>query len=90
MKTIFDVVNEYKGKTIRYWQYKKPGLKYYSDSEEPDSPFVTEMCAYSEIMDAYTLPDGDVLLVLSDNDGAYREFYKLSELEIAFTEKDNE
>ena len=90
MKTIFDMVRDYKGKIIRYWEYKKPGVEYKYDYEDYNGPFISAHCDYAQILDAYALPDGDVMLVLGDNDDSYREFLKLSEIEIAFSPKDQE
>ena len=86
-------IEEYTGKILRYWTYKKPGVSYnYGDREEP-GPYESETCLYGRLSKAYALPDGDFLLCFEDKGiggTAYQEFYKLSEVCIAFTEYDQE
>ena len=90
---IYAFIEEYSGKILRYWKYKKPGIVYdYGDGEEP-GPYECETCSYGRLVRAYELPDGDLLLCFEDkgiNDGVYQEFFKLSEVNIAYTDYDQE
>ena len=86
LKMFDDFLKKYDGQIIRYWQYKKPGLPYksFGDSDE-GSPLVSEPADYGRIVDAYVLPDGDIMLGLQEISN-YIEYYKLSEILIAWSD----
>lgn len=87
------LIEEYKGKIFRYWKYKHPGASYdYGDGEEP-GPYECETCDYGRLVSAVTLPGYDMLLCFEDRlsgGKVYRTFVKLSEIDLAYSENDQE
>ena len=87
------LIEEYKGKVFRYWKYKHPGLKYdFGDGENP-GPYVDERCERGRLISAVTLPGYDMLLCFEEElspGKMYRDFVKLSEVDIAYSDTDQE
>lgn len=90
LKTFDDFLKKYEGQTFRYWIYKKPGLSYgaFGDADN-NSPLVNECADYGRIVEAYVMPDGDVMLGFI-NDSGYVEYQKLSDIDLAWSRRDQE
>ena len=92
LKMFDDFLKKYDGQMLRYWRYKRPGLSYdgFGDGDK-DTPLVSERADFGRIVEAYALPDGDVMLGFSESeDNRYIEYQKLSELDIAWSNIDQE
>lgn len=84
-------LEEYKGKIFRFWRYRRPGVKYEDYGEEADGPYITQRCDFGALQDVFTLPDNDMMVCLENDLGdgnKYREFYKLSEIDLVYSETD--
>lgn len=87
------LIETYKGKYFRFWRYKKPGVSYsYFGEEEVSGPYIDEHCDTGRLVNAYELPDGDLLLCFEDDtsSGVYQDFVKLSEIDLAYSDYDQE
>lgn len=86
-------LEEYKGKVLRFWRYKRPGVKYDYCGEEASGPYIDKTCDYGVLQDMYTLPDNDVMVCIENdlsNGDKYREFYKLSEIDLSYSDSDQD
>lgn len=87
MLNCYDVkewLNAYKGQRFRYWVYKK------AHASDDDSPFECEECIYGIIVEAIDLGNDWLLGFSGSGDGSYIEYYRLSEIYIAFSDVDQE
>ena len=77
---------------FRYWVHKMGFTPYELDNKFEDQSWLEDdECTYGYIVDYVILPDNDILLGLSENkDGDYIDYYKLSEIDLALSKKDNE
>ena len=86
-------LEEYKGKVLRFWRYKRPGIKYDYCGEEANGQYISGTCNYGVLQDMYTLPDNDVMVCIENdlrNGDKYREFYKLSEIDFVYLDSDQD
>lgn len=87
------LIEEYKGKVLRYWKYKRPGVSYdYGEGEEP-GPYENARCEFGRLISAVTLPGYDMLLCFEEDLSSgklYRTFVKLSEIDMAYSDSDQE
>lgn len=78
---------------FRLWRLKHIFTPFEQDvKDEYQSIYEDEVCKKVHILDALDLPDGDMLLAVHDiehSDG-YIEYFKLSNVELARTNKDND
>lgn len=71
---------------FRLWEKKQIFTPYEQAEKFTDqSIFVNDVCDYVIIKDVINLPDGDLLLTVSDTEinSDYMQFYKLSEIALA-------
>ena len=92
MNTFDKFVEEHKDDSFRYWVHKKIWTPYEQDlKDEYQCLTECETAMYGYIVESVELPDGDILLGLSeDKDGRYKSYYKLSDIDLALSDKDNE
>lgn len=86
-------IEEHKDEVFRYWRYKRPGLKYDSDDDESPGPYVSERCERGRLVSDVTLPGYDMLLCFEEDLGhgeMYRTYIRLSEVDIAYSDTDQE
>lgn len=78
---------------FRLWQYKRMFTPYEQAEKFMDeSVYVNTECDHIRILDVIELPDDDLLLATTHahGDGRYINYYKLSEISLAKSEKDME
>lgn len=78
---------------FRIWERKTVFTPYEQEQKFVDqSLFVDSLCTLVRIRDVITLPDGDLLLAVTetDSDDTYVSYCKLSEIALAKSEKDME
>lgn len=78
---------------FRLWELKPMFTPYEQEMKsEYQSIYTDEICKKVYIKDALDLPDGDVLLAVQDCDieEEYIEYYKLSKISLARSERDKE
>lgn len=82
----------HKDDCFRYWVHKMGFTPYEIEEKFSDQSWLEDdECSYGYIVDYVVLPDNDILLGLSeDKDGGYISYYKLSAIDLALCEKDNE
>ena len=92
MKTFDKFVEEHKDESFRYWVHKRMFTPYEQEQKfEDESTLENIECSFGYIVEAVELPNGDILLGLSeDKDGRYKSYYKLSDIDLALSSKDNE
>lgn len=82
---------KYKGKYIRYWIHKTIWTPYEMNCKDPNqSALESEECNFGYITEIYNLGYDWLVGISEDPDINYTTFYKLSELDIAYTESDQE
>ena len=91
MKNIFNFTEEHKDDCFRYLVHKKIWTPYEQDlKDEYQCLTECDTAMYGYIVECVELPNGDVLLGLSESRDGYISYYKLSELDLALSDKDNE
>ena len=85
-------VESHKNDCFRYWIKKELFTPYEIDlKDEYQCLTENDECMYGYIVEFVLLPDNDVMIALSEDvNGAYRTYYKLSRLDLALCNKDNE
>lgn len=86
-------IHDFGDRIYRYWVYKRMYTPYEQAQQFTDeSEFKDVECAYGVIKEAIELPDGDVLLGFGDPSGTveYIEYFKLSEIQLAYSATDAE
>lgn len=82
-----------KDKVFRMWVYKRMFTPYEQQEAFSDqSEFVNEEVFFIKLREAVTLPNGDILIEYTFADGSdstYMEYAKLSEIKLAYSERDN-
>lgn len=87
-----EFLKKYKNKWIRYWTKKRMWTPYDMEIKNPDqSDLNFEECSHGYIVEAYNLGyDWLVGIGEEPNSSRYISFYKLSELDMAYSEADQE
>ena len=77
---------------FRYWVHKVMFTPYEIEKKfEDQSCFEDDECMYGYIVDHVVLPDNDVMIGLSESkDGGYISYYKLSAIDLALSDFDEE
>lgn len=77
---------------FRYWVHKFMFTPYEVEEKfEDQSCFEDETCSYGYIVEHVVLPNNDVLLGFrEDKEYGYTTYKKLSEIDLALSDKDNE
>lgn len=82
---------KYKGKYIRYWIHKIRWTPYELDCKDPNqSTLESEECNFGYITEVYNLGYDWLIGISEEINSDYISFYKLSELDIAYTGFDQE
>lgn len=83
-------LNDVKPNSI--WNKKQKELVRYKDQFKGKIFYSNDECDYVRILDAITLPDGDLLLATTYayGEGSYISYYKLSEISLGKSDKDME
>lgn len=69
MKNYDNLIEEWKHKILRMFEIRRPGqyTPYEMNKQFTDeSLYINDCCYYIKIVDAYVLPDGDILLAYAD------------------------
>ena len=82
----------HKDDCFRYWVHKIMFTPYEVEEKfEDQSCFEDDICSYGYIVEHVILPDNDILLGLrEDKEYGYTTYKKLSEIDLALSESDNE
>ena len=85
-------IEDHKDNCFRYWVYKKMFTPYeVAQKFEDQCCTENDECSYGYIVDYTTLPDNDILIGFSEvKDSGYISYHKLSTIELAHSNKDNE
>lgn len=93
VKSIEEFLTKNKNTLFRYWIRKTIWTPYDIDKKDKDvSPYINEEAYYGYIIEAIDLHNGDYLIgiELDNNSGDYIEYYRLSEIELAIAQIDQE
>lgn len=87
-----DFVNNNKNKIFRYWLRKTMWTPYEMELKDPDqSGLVDEECSYGYFVDCVDLGYDWLVGISEDNpNGEYVSYHKLSELDFAYSELDQD
>lgn len=79
-------LHDYGDRIYRYWVYRRMFTPEEQNAKYIDQAFYEcDECLFGLIKEAIELPDGDILLGIADvRDQECLEYYKLSELRIAY------
>lgn len=82
----------HKDDCFRYWVHKIMFTPYEIEQKFEDESCLEDVtCSYGYIVDHVVLPDGDILLGLSESkSGDYISYYKLSAIDLALSDFDEE
>ena len=82
----------HKDDCFRYWVHKIMFTPYEVEEKFSDqSCFEDDTCSYGYIVEHVILPDNDILLgIREDKEYGYITYQKLSEIDLALSDKDNE
>ena len=82
----------HKNDCFRYWIHKRMFTPYEIEQKFSDeSCLENDECLFGYIVEYIILPDGDVLLGMSeDKIGDYISYYKLSNLDLALRDKEDD
>ena len=95
-KTMKDFIEENKDTIFRYWIKKEKFTPYEEKMcNEYESLYINEEADYGYITECIDLNNGDYLLAIRpvdnmDSNYVYKEYYKLSNIDIAYSDKDQE
>ena len=91
MKNFDKFLEEHKDESFRYWIHKRIFTPYEQEQKfEDESTLESTECSYVYIVESVKLPNGDILLGLSEDRSGYTSYYKLSELDLALSKSDND
>lgn len=87
-----EFLKKYKDKCIRYWIRRTNWTPYEMNLKDPDqSDLFNEEADFGYIIEAYNLGYDWLVGISEDSNGSgYISFYRLSELEMAYNERDQE
>lgn len=86
-------IHDFGDRIYRYWVYKRMFTPYEQEQKFVDeSRFEDVECSFGVIKEVIELPDGDILLAFGSAAGDidYVEYYKLSEIHLAYAASDAE
>ena len=95
-KTMKDFIEENKNTIFRYWIKKEKFTPYEKKMcYEDESLYINEEAYHGYITECIDLNNGDYLLAIRsednmDSDNIYVEYYKLSSIDIAYADNDQE
>lgn len=87
-----EFINQNKNKIFRYWIHKVKWTPYEMELKDPNqSDLVDEECSYGYFVDCVDLGYDWLVGISEDNpNGKYVSYYKLSELDFAYSVSDQE
>lgn len=91
MNSFEEWVEAHKDISFRYWVRKTMFTPYEVAEKFEDQGYTeSETCEYGYIVEYIVLPDNDILLGLSESKEAdYISYYKLSAIDLAYSDTDN-
>lgn len=92
MEDFKEWVEAHKDTSFRYWVHKRIFTPYEVEEKFEDQCCTeSDTCEYGYIVEYTVLPDNDILLGLSESkDAGYISYYKLSAIDLAYSDSDNE